>query len=198
MSPPRKNKDERGKRGMPLCAGEGWGCGRRKKGRGIRRHQVVFFGKSLPRRRRNCAHRGHRSTTFAFAIRPRDRSFGGVLHFVGVMPVFFIAVVRGIMGRYANERVKTRTNSAWEWTTWPEPVSCNFRKETHVRNDSTWGIQVPERWGGEGSARNHPTRPVPTLTERLVWQHFERSITATVFAHQRICAEQADLNCDVR
>ena len=34
------------------------------------------------------------------------------LHFVGVMPVFFIAVIGRTMERYAKERVETRTNGA--------------------------------------------------------------------------------------
>ena len=39
------------------------------------------------------------------------------LHFVGVRPAFLIAVIGRTTERYANERVETRTNGAWEWTT---------------------------------------------------------------------------------
>ena len=57
------------------------------------------------------------------------------LHFVGVIPVFLIAVIGRTMERYASERVETRTNGACEWTTWQLGIRLSGilgRKDTYV------------------------------------------------------------------
>ena len=138
LSPSERSKDGMDKRGVLWCAGGGWRRGRGKNRRGDLTTSGSFFRKGPPSSPRKLISWGHRSTTFASAIRPRDRFLWWLLAFCWCDACVFDCGIRRDDGEVCQRQDGDRQTVLGNGRPGDQKSgSCNFRTAIYVRNDST-------------------------------------------------------------